>query len=449
MTPDRAPDPWRQRYRDLLSIETTRLAGSDRERAAERDRRLRRIVELATERSPWHAARLGKVDVDTITADDLTAIPPMTRLDLRRSWDDIVVDRAVSLSTARRHLELIRRQRRPELLHDRYVVVESSGSSGMPVIVIWSAEDLLLAAASGDRYSARHRQLAGIADDAPIAWVHATSPTQLGAALTWLTGGMSRRARTFNPAGPRDALVRELNAHAPDVLNGYPSVIAELAEEKATERLSISPRMIGTYGETLTPGLRSHIGTAFGCDPVDQYSASECPTIAVQIEGDDGLVVMDEKVILEPVDVAGRAVAVGQPAAKVLLTNLVNTTLPLLRYELDDRVRVISRTQDTTHIAVEGRTADLLRFSNDVVVHPIVLSAAVHGDAAVIDFEIRQTMRGLDVRVLSTAEVQVTQIRGRLEAVLREAGIDKPHVVVHSVPTLERHPRSGKRRRFL
>lgn len=44
--------------------------------------------------------------------------------------------------------------------------------------------------------------------------------------------------------------------------------------------------------------------------------------------------------ILEPVNEHGEPVEPGQRSAKVLLTNLVNLALPLIRYELDDQVVV-------------------------------------------------------------------------------------------------------------
>ncbi len=53
-----------------------------------RDRRLRELVRVAKERSPWHARRLRGVDPETLRVDDLSAIPPMTRADLMAHWDD-------------------------------------------------------------------------------------------------------------------------------------------------------------------------------------------------------------------------------------------------------------------------------------------------------------------------------------------------------------------------
>jgi phenylacetate-CoA ligase len=47
-----------------------------------RDERLRALVRVAKERSPWHARRLSHVDPDKLRGDDLAVISPMTKADL-------------------------------------------------------------------------------------------------------------------------------------------------------------------------------------------------------------------------------------------------------------------------------------------------------------------------------------------------------------------------------
>ena len=59
---------------------------------AERDRRLRRLIAHAKERSPWHARRLRHVDEQALRADDLGALPRMSKGDLMDHFDEIVTD---------------------------------------------------------------------------------------------------------------------------------------------------------------------------------------------------------------------------------------------------------------------------------------------------------------------------------------------------------------------
>ena len=50
--------------------------------------------------------------------------------------------------------------------------------------------------------------------------------------------------------------------------------------------------------------------------------------------------VADDLVILEPADADGNVVPYGQPADRMLLTNLFNLTQPLIRYDLADAVTI-------------------------------------------------------------------------------------------------------------
>src|SRR5689334_71663 len=62
-----------------------------------RDSRLRDLVRIAKERSPWHARRLRDVDPETLRGDDLSRLPTMTKAELMANWDEIVTDRRLTL----------------------------------------------------------------------------------------------------------------------------------------------------------------------------------------------------------------------------------------------------------------------------------------------------------------------------------------------------------------
>lgn len=96
---------------------------------ARRDERLRALLRVAKERSPWHAARLRHVDPDRVAGDDLTALPTMNKADLMTNWDAIVTDRRLSLNLANAHLAKVRDEG-PAYLLDEYVVLASGGSTG-------------------------------------------------------------------------------------------------------------------------------------------------------------------------------------------------------------------------------------------------------------------------------------------------------------------------------
>ena len=92
------------------------------------------------------------------------------------------------------------------------------------------------------------------------------------------------------------------------------------------------------------------------------YGASESKYIAVRGADEEELTVLDELNIVEAVDEYGRPVSANQEGL-VLLTNLCNYSLPLIRYELGDYV-VAGRTSHGSSLktirSIKGRVHDVL-----------------------------------------------------------------------------------------
>ena len=74
----------------LASVHFERLGWTGEQLLAERERRLRDLLAVARQRSPWHRDRLTDVDPRGCTEADLRAIPIMTKDDLMANFDRIV-----------------------------------------------------------------------------------------------------------------------------------------------------------------------------------------------------------------------------------------------------------------------------------------------------------------------------------------------------------------------
>jgi phenylacetate-coenzyme A ligase PaaK-like adenylate-forming protein len=161
----------------------------------------------------------------------------------------------------------------------------------------------------------------------------------------------------------------------------------------------------------------------------------------------------DDLVIIEPVDLAGRPVPPGEPAAKLYLTNLYNRTQPLIRFEIADGLTLLDsscpcgsahrRISDLT-----GRADNMFEYDDDVKVHPMVLRLELHDERHVTEYQVRQTARGVSVKVVTDRPEDVDQIRQRVARTLRTAGLADPEVTVEAVGRLERLA-AGKLRQFI
>jgi phenylacetate-CoA ligase len=90
-----------------------------------------------------------------------------------------------------------------------------------------------------------------------------------------------------------------------------------------------------TFAEALPEGLRARCLERWGAKLVDAYSAQEVGVIALQCPSADHYHVVAEHVLVELVRNDGRACEIGE-SGRVLVTDLHNFVMPLLRYEIGD-----------------------------------------------------------------------------------------------------------------
>jgi hypothetical protein len=155
--------------------------------------------------------------------------------------------------------------------------------------------------------------------------------------LCQLNPWAARATRSFSILQSTASLIDALNDYAPTIISTYPTVAALLADEAARATLVHQPREVWTGGETLTPGVRKWVEKSLNCAVRNSYGASEFLTIGWEC-GQGHLHANNDWLILEPVDHKGHPVPPGQPSHTTLLTNLVNTVQPLIRYDLGDQI---------------------------------------------------------------------------------------------------------------
>jgi phenylacetate-coenzyme A ligase PaaK-like adenylate-forming protein len=190
--------------------------------------------------------------------------------------------------------------------------------------------------------------------------------------------------RVFPVTLPTGELVRELNEFNPTLLASYASGLSLLAAERSAGCLSINPVLIISTGESLNPEERRNIGAAFSGKIRETYGASEIQIAAFECEY-GRMHVNSDWVILEPVDGNHEPVPRGQPSYTVLATSLSNHVQPIIRYDLGDRITVLSDACPCASpfpaIRVEGRSDEILTFRSplgtDIHLLPSALATSV------------------------------------------------------------------------
>ena len=162
--------------------------------------------------------------------------------------------------------------------------------------------------------------------------------------------------------------------------------------------------------------------------------------------------VADDLVILEPADADGNVVPYGQPAERLLLTNLFNLTQPLIRYDLVDAVTMSDEPcpcgcAHRRITAVNGRIDGVFEYASGAAVPRAAFEQTVLGTCGVADFFVGKTQRGVDVSVVTDGSCNLQHLRTELIDVLRRHGGPEQDVGVQEVGSIDRLW-SGKSKQF-
>jgi phenylacetate-coenzyme A ligase PaaK-like adenylate-forming protein len=427
------------RLRELAARQLER-DGWSRDRLMDHQRRRSDdLLAHAAARSPYYADRLRP-------GAPLAAQPTLSKTTLMEQWDRVVCDPRLRLADVEAHAA---GPDAGEPYLGEFQVFSTSGSSGLRGLFVYDTGDWATALASTARGAAR----CGMRPEMRTVGLGAPGGAHMSKRIyAALQSGRSDTPE-LSVLTALDEMVSVLNAYRPEVLMGYPSAAALLAAEQLAGRLDIAPRVFAFGSEPLPAQTRARIRDAWGADPVEYYASTEVPMLASSTpEAPRALEMYEDLAVIEVVDEDDRPVPPGTAGAKLLLTNLENRTLPLIRYEMPDRVTVSADPNPAgrpwRHIeAIDGRTADTLTFpargGGEVAIHPLRLGAPFVGLPAVRQFQIVHDRDGLEVRVAlqdgapaDTAE----RVRGAVLGVLDEAGAVAPPLQVTSVAQLEREP---------
>jgi phenylacetate-CoA ligase len=139
------------------------------------------------------------------------------------------------------------------------------------------------------------------------------------------------------PVEKMRAYIDALNRRPPKLVVAYAQSIYELVQFAENEGIKVMPqKAILTSAGTLHPFMRKKIESAFKCKIFDRYGSREVGDIACECEVHQGLHVFPQGNFLEIVDDQGRRVPNGMEG-NILVTNLYNYAMPLIRYSIGDR----------------------------------------------------------------------------------------------------------------
>ena len=432
---------------DTVSCESETQTRKKRMKATRE--RLRELVLYAKEHSPYFQEAYKGIG-ESFALEDL---PVTTKAGLMECYDRWPTDPQVTEESVRAYLSDVTNVSGSYL--GCYTALSTSGTTGAPMPMVRDGYHNIIHGQLMEQ-----RLLKGIDK-------RKTSPFTAKVASVIATDGFvssySSALRIKNRLGEKEGnflilsiltpvadLVRQLNSFGPEMLTGYPSVLAVLARAKLDGGLTITPDVIASSAEKMTRDVYELLRKAFGCPVLDNYCSTEGGEIAMSCRHGH-LHLNEDWVLLEPVDDNMRPVPPGLWSTGVLITDLANYVQPVIRYHVNDCVRLSEQPcecgSDLPVLDISGRMGDTLCLNGVDVAFPVVyfMLADVLG---LMNWQLVQTkhnsveLRFQESYGANRAEVACAAIY-KLKESLLSYGCGKVEVIRSEEPFIK-NPRGGK-----
>lgn len=311
---------------------------------AYRDQSLKSLIRRARQTVPFQRERLAKINLKDIQLED---IPPTTKSAMMESFDETISNGVVTfdevVATDHGHrMEL-------PIIRGKYIAVKSSGTSGKPAWMVSGLRDwAILRGATLGRLARNWLTPGRVAMSLFRPMRTATLAAEHSHSMTWQASRSAEqwarpfvKVRFFPVVNAVEKIVEGLNEYRPEYLHAYPTAAEMLARYRLDGgKFTFEPELLSVGSEALTDMARQAIREAFPkTQLVDHYGMSECLPLSTECHFGRKHINTDYA-ILEPVDADGRPTPDGELSDHVLITNLVNHVQPVIRYRVDDSVRV-------------------------------------------------------------------------------------------------------------
>jgi phenylacetate-coenzyme A ligase PaaK-like adenylate-forming protein len=413
-----------------------------------------RIVRHAKAASPFYRDLYQNIDL----VDDLppARLPVTGKRRLMDNFDAVVTDPRLRRAEVEHHLA---KARGDDWLFDRYRAVASAGTSGLRGIFVYDRSAWRVVLANTMRW----QRFAGIGPRLPqrmrICSIGADNPMHVTSRIP-MSGDVGLfRLMHIEATDPIAVQVAALNAFQPDALLPYPSVAALLAREQIAGRLAIRPAVVSTHSELLTGEMARLIEQAWGMAPFNHYGLTEEPHVAADCPCHAGLHLFEDTVMVEVVDDDYRPVPAGEMGTRWLLTNLYNSTEPLIRYEVTD---MLCRAAEPCACGrpfgllqtIGGRSEDMLHLSRstgdgETMISPMVVSLAIESFRGIREYAAEHDAAAIRVQLVVPDAGERTYVASelprRLRSEIERHGAAAPSIALVFVDAIERSAqRMGK-----
>jgi len=304
-------------------------------------------------RKLYSNAGIKESDLDNIPLDDL---PVVKKLDIMGNFDEVVTDDRLKLEEMK---VFVTDDKNPQNVYlGEFLPVASSAGSKIASYIPYKLQEwryFAAEAASSLLPDIRHRET-------PVR-----SAFYFGGQGHWVSAtNTSLASRSYHDVlrlyvgEPVEQVWAKFNAFNPQRISTYGSFINMMVDWTMEGKLNIAPETVLVSGDSLIPYYREKIKELWGSEIYDLYATVEAIFTAIRKPGIEHYEVFTDLVLLEVVDEHHQGVQPGE-RGRVLVTNLVQKTLPLIRFDLYDYATLgTSNFGAETLLSLDGKSYDTL-----------------------------------------------------------------------------------------
>lgn len=343
--------------------------------------RFNALLKHAVERTPFHRARLGSKNgkAPSLTSlSDLNQIPILTKKEIQNNLERLVVEGAN---------------------RSEWIKNATGGSTGEPLVFYRDQRAQRWVEGAKERF----RRWLGCLNEDKLALIWGADrdfPPNIPPHERWLNVFNCRESDI-------ERYVLDLVSWKPRTIRGYAGSLHLVAQFIKSRGLpQVRPNAVESAAETLTEEMRKDIQEAFGAPVFNFYGAREISCIACEDELQDGLLVADDVRLVEVIR-DGKPAAPGEEG-KLVITDLVNYAMPLIRYEIGD-VGVVPPSNAAPHSRaftriqrILGRTANTITAPDGRLVHGEFFTHLFYHKPGISNFQVRQNAdASIDIQVVA------------------------------------------------
>ncbi|WP_431065176.1 phenylacetate--CoA ligase family protein [Methylotuvimicrobium sp.] len=339
-------------------------------------KKLRTLLKIANEHSPWHANRIeaSGINLNELTLDDLRKIPTMTRIDAQQHGHEMVWHGVPGGAY-------------------RYT---TGGSSGQPLIFYYGRQRQ--AADMASRIRARRWFGFNVGEPEVYLWgapVELNKTDRIKTIRDRLLNQLLLNAFQMSPEKMTDYL-KAIEKFQPRCMYGYASSLTLLCKHaRQTGKTIQLPhlKVVCTTGEPLYPEQREIIAETFKVPVANEYGSRDAGFIAHE-NAHQQMLQMSESNIVEVLDAQGHPVKLGE-TGEVVITGLCSEAQPFIRYRTGDMASLSNETDKDgrgLHVVeqIHGRSTDFLVHEDGSIVHALAAIYILRETEGVEQFKIIQ-----------------------------------------------------------